>query len=133
MEMTGDKKKFRDPMAFVRAADESQAATRAPTQDDTFPQKSESLAVESVHKAVIDQTPPEKTASRRKGTETKNHFPWDDAHPKVKAQFTLRLPERVHKQLEYLAEHSPESMHTIALAGVEAEIRARLRDLGIGL
>jgi|ERR1700674_3998993 hypothetical protein len=133
MEMTAEKKKFRDPMAFVRGADEDRPATQAPIQDDIYPQKPEGPAVQSAGEAIDAPTPQEKTARRQKAPETKSPFPWDDAHPKVKAQFTLRLPERVHKQLEYLAEHSPDSMHTIAIAGVEAEIRKRLRDLGIGV
>jgi hypothetical protein len=131
--MTVEKKKFRDPMAFVRGADENRPVTLAPIQDDASTQKPESPAVQSAHEVIDAPTPPEKTAGPQKAPKTKGPFPWDDAHPKVKAQFTLRLPERIHKQLEYLAEHSPDSMHSIAIAGVEAEIQKRLRDLGIKL
>jgi hypothetical protein len=57
--------------------------------------------------------------------------PWAGANPRMKVQFTLRLPERVHLALSHLASVSPESMHEIAVLGVETEIRKRLAALGV--
>jgi hypothetical protein len=41
--------------------------------------------------------------------------------------YNLRLPEPIHLQLKWLAQHSPESMHEIAVNAVEAEVRRRVR------
>lgn len=61
----------------------------------------------------------------------KDRHPWDDAHPRIKEQFTMRLPQALHAKLKYIAEHSPESMHDIALAAVSAAVEKRLREMDI--
>jgi predicted transcriptional regulator len=43
---------------------------------------------------------------------------------------TTRLPEALQAKLEYLSEHSPESIHDIALAAVSS-VEKRLREMNI--
>jgi len=78
--------------------------------------------------------PPEKApaAERPKSSpqpKAKARYPWED--PRVREDMTkvynLRLPEPIHLQLKWLAQHSPESMHEIAVNAVEAEVRRRVR------
>lgn len=103
--MTAEKKKFHDPMAmaFVRAADEAPAST--PTELQQAPARAEK---------------PRKPPAA---------LPWESAHPKLKEPFVVRLPQSLHMKLTYLAEHTPESMHAIALDGVTAAVEKRLRKL----
>lgn len=49
--------------------------------------------------------------------------PWDQANPKVKTVFSLRLPEPLHAKLSWLAENMPnESMHSIIMQAVEDRV-----------
>jgi hypothetical protein len=72
-----EKKKFHDPMAFVRASDEAPTANVAPARTE---RPAKALAA----------------------------LPWESAH---------------------LAEKTPESMHSIALEAIRAEVEKRVREL----
>lgn len=56
-----------------------------------------------------------------KSYDTKS-FPWQDANAKVKVAFQLRLPESLHMKLKWLSEQGRDSIHEIALRGVEVEV-----------
>jgi hypothetical protein len=59
-------------------------------------------------------------------------YPWDDKSASHIKQYQLRLPERLHAMLEFLGETSyRESMHSIALAAIRAEVRRLLKARGI--
>lgn len=59
-------------------------------------------------------------------------MPWEDAHPKVKIHFGLRIPERLHKRFEYAANHTlGASMQTFALTALEEAVEKRLAELGV--
>lgn len=100
-----EKKKFHDPMAFVRAGNENPAPTPV----------------------VIVEPPPEKPAQRRE--KQPEPFPWDSAHPKLKEPFVVRMPQALHRKLTWLAERSPESMHAIALKAIERDVENRVREV----
>ncbi len=112
-----EKTKFRSPLEFVQASSDNPSHTlQSLLGDDKDPEISNESSMQN--NALLN--------------ESKNTiYPWENAHPKLKEQFTLRLPERLHKQLGYLAEKSPDSMHTIAIIGVEMEVIRRLQELGI--
>ncbi len=60
-------------------------------------------------------------------------LPWLNAHPKVKIHFGLRIPEKLHKQFEYAANHTlGDSMQTFALRALEEAVVKRLKELGVG-
>jgi hypothetical protein len=100
-----EKKKFHDPMAFVRAGNENPPPTPV----------------------VIAEPPSEKPAQKRE--KPPESFPWESAHPKVKEPFVVRLPQALHSKLAWVAERSPESMHSIALEAIRAEVEKRVREL----
>lgn len=59
-------------------------------------------------------------------------MPWDDAHPKVKIHFGLRMTQKLHKQFEYAANHTlGDSMQTFALRALEEAVHRRLKELGV--
>lgn len=59
-------------------------------------------------------------------------MPWDDAHPKVKIHFGLRIPEKLHKQFEYAANNTlGDSMQTFALRALDEAVHKRLKELGV--
>lgn len=59
-------------------------------------------------------------------------MPWDNAHPKVKIHFGLRLPEKLHKQFEYAANHTMgDSMQSFALRALDEAVHRRLKELGV--
>jgi hypothetical protein len=93
-----EKKKFHDPMAFVRASDEAPTANVAP---DRAERPAKALAA----------------------------LPWESAHPKIKEPFVVRLPQALHSKLTWVAERSPESMHSIALEAIRVEVEKRVREL----
>lgn len=102
-----EKKKFHDPMAFVRAGNENPPPTPV---------------------AIAEPPAPEKPAQKRE--KPPESYPWESAHPKMKEPFVVRLPQALHSKLTWLAERSPESMHSIVLKGVEREVEKRLREQG---
>lgn len=65
-------------------------------------------------------------ASDTKPTDTTSNdiksYPWKDANAKVKVAFQLRLPESLHMKLKWLSEQGRDSIHEIALRGVEVEV-----------
>jgi len=62
----------------------------------------------------------------------KAKLPWDNCHPKVKIHFGLRLPERLHKQFEYAANHTMgDSMQSFALRVLDEAVHKRLKELGV--
>lgn len=72
---------------------------------------------------------PEPAPARQKPVKQAAAKPWDNANPRIKPQFTLRLPEELHMKLGYVAERSPQSMQQIAVEAVRAEVEKRLRAL----
>lgn len=56
-------------------------------------------------------------------------YPWEapELRPDVLKTFNLRLSEPTKAKLQWLADHSPQSMHQIAAEAVEAEIERRIR------
>lgn len=57
-------------------------------------------------------------------------MPWEDESLRddVVKLYNLRLPEPVYVKLKWLAENSPDSMHTIAMQGVLKEMERRLKE-----
>lgn len=54
-------------------------------------------------------------------------LPWENANPRIKLVFNLRLPEPLHAKVKYLGEtRVGESMHSIIVRGIEAEIQRML-------
>jgi hypothetical protein len=100
-----EKKKFHDPMAFVRAGNENPTPTPV----------------------AIAESIPEKPAQKRE--KLPEAFPWESAHPKVKEPFVVRMPQALHSKLTWVAERSPESMHSIALEAIRVEVEKRVREL----
>lgn len=60
-------------------------------------------------------------------------YPWQAPYVRaeVKRGYTVRIPEPLYLRLRYLAEHSPESMAGIILAGIEREVAERLERAGV--
>lgn len=117
---------FTTPEEFVQAANE----TPAPEPVQSAPQP-ESLAAQATLEPPEVTDKPKTQATRQKAAKPAEGFPWDHAHPKLKEQFTLRLPQALHMKIKYLSEQSPQSMHDILLAAAEADVERRLRELGI--
>lgn len=66
------------------------------------------------------------------GVEKPAELPWLNAHPKVKIHFGLRIPEKLHLQFEYAANHTlGDSMQTFALRALEEAVHTRLKELGV--
>lgn len=80
---------------------------------------------------VLPPSPP--LSDAREGPSKKNEaMPWDDAHPKVKIHFGLRMTQKLHKQFEYAANHTlGDSMQTFALRALEEAVHRRLKELGV--
>ena len=71
-------------------------------------------------------------AALRETTPPVAPHPWEDKSATHIKQYQLRLPERLHAMLEFLGETSyRESMHSIALAAIRAEVGRRLKARGI--
>ena len=50
-------------------------------------------------------------------------YPWSNAHPKVIKNFVLRLPEKTHLKLLFLAQNEPNSsMHKLIMEAVEEHV-----------
>lgn len=58
--------------------------------------------------------------------------PWDDASPKVKVPFMMRLPEALHLKLRWIDENLPKSVstsiHATILQGAEKEVARILKE-----
>lgn len=70
-------------------------------------------------------------AEQQPETPSAGGYPWEDASLRtdVTKAFNLRLSEPTRAKLRWLADNTPQSMHTIALEAVEAEIERRLQEL----
>ncbi len=126
------KEKFRSPLEFVQAGADNPPST--PIADEPAPEPHTPAVTEAEQGGAEPDnapTPQEATPARQKAAKSPVWYPWHDAHPKLKEQFTMRLPQALHMKLKYVAEHSPESMHDIALAAVSAAVDKRLRDMDI--
>lgn len=57
-------------------------------------------------------------------------YPWEapELRSDVLKTFNLRLPEPTKAKLQWLSEHSPQSMHQIAAEAVATEIERRLEE-----
>lgn len=59
-------------------------------------------------------------------------LPWLYAHPKLKHNFTLRLPDAMHMQLEYMAKLLPNtSMQTYVIQALQERLERDLERLGL--
>ena len=80
---------------------------------------------------VLAPSPAPKNAAQAQSKKNEP-MPWDDAHPKVKIHFGLRMTQKLHKQFEYAANHTlGNSMQTFALRALEEAVHRRLKELGV--
>jgi hypothetical protein len=57
--------------------------------------------------------------------------PWENAHPKMKVLFQARLPDRLHKKLQWVSQHAigSQSMQELLLIGVERYLDERIDEI----
>lgn len=55
--------------------------------------------------------------------------PWDEGDERVIKAFNLRLPEPLHMKLQFIAEHTPHSIHGFVMEAVEGAVERELEDL----
>ena len=56
-------------------------------------------------------------------------LPWGDADERIKKAFNLRLAEPLHMKLQFIAEHTPHSIHSFVMEAVEEAVERELEDL----
>ena len=56
-------------------------------------------------------------------------LPWSDADERVIKAFNLRLPEPLHTKLQFIAEHTPHSIHSFIMEAVEEAVERELESL----
>jgi hypothetical protein len=67
-----------------------------------------------------------------KKPEPERVYPWEDANPKVPKVFNLRFTEVQYRMLWFLSETTMgETMHSIAMRGVQNEVARMMRERGI--
>lgn len=82
----------------------------------------------------LDSTAEHQSASSSfpsKEEDARARHPWDDAHPKLMVPFQARLPDRLHKKLQWVSQHSigGPSMQELLLTGAERYLDERIAEI----
>jgi predicted HicB family RNase H-like nuclease len=83
----------------------------------------------------MKRVPPVKSSDISKANEKRfiegkgNKHPWDEGDERVIKAFNLRLPEPLHMKLQFIAEHTPNSIHSFIMEAVEEAVERALEDL----
>jgi predicted HicB family RNase H-like nuclease len=56
-------------------------------------------------------------------------FAWDEGDERIIKAFNLRLPEPLHMKLQFIAEHTPHSIHSFVMAAVEDAVEREIDNL----
>jgi hypothetical protein len=63
--------------------------------------------------------------------ECREKRPWDNAHPKLKVGFQARLPDHLHKKMEWVCEHTMggQSMQNLLLTALDRHLGERIAEI----
>ena len=128
MSTTGKKSGFVNPMALRQELAEQTGAQPLAMEPATEAQGFQEL----LESKELPAPSPALAKPAKAPSKNLEPMPWDSCHPKVKIHFGLRLPEKLHKQFEYAANHTMgDSMQTFALRALDEAVHKRLKELGV--
>lgn len=116
----------------IALKNEPQAA--APVGGGSDTPRTPAAAPAARKRAAAPHKPKPKDEKRAAEPEPKRVYPWEEADPRVPKVFNLRFDEVAWTKLKYLGDTTyNETMHSIAMAAVKAEIDRRLKAQGVEL
>lgn len=122
-----------DPMAFIRGATET--PERVVIGDRAGEIEPPATPIETQAETSTEK-PAGKTRVKPKKEpvskhEEKQSFPWDNANPKVKSYFQLRMPEPLGLKLKFIKQNTlgVNSVHDLVMQTLEAMVEERLAEI----
>lgn len=120
-----------DPMAFIRGATEppervvigDDEAKIGPKDAVTTTDESRDGTSVTPAEAQENPEPPNREEEQR--------FPWENANPKVKSYFQLRMPEPLGLKLKFIKQNTLgiNSVHDLVMQTLEAMVEERLAEI----
>ncbi len=123
-----------DPMAFIRGATQTPERVVIGDRAEEFEppaSPTETQAGTSTKKITgKNRVKPHAQADESTSEQTKG-FPWDNANPKVKSYFQLRMPEPLGLKLKFIKQNTlgVNSVHDLVMQTLEAMVEERLAEI----